>query len=147
MSIEIALFALRVLAGLSLAGFLLTLYLLIWRRHRRLGRQLQSARTVHGYLIGIAEIEGQWAQLGTRFALLPLTTLGRSATNSIPINDDFVSSKHARISLQNGQWWLEDRSSRNGTLLNREPVRHPTILANGDVIGIGKFSYRLELIQ
>ena len=147
MSIEITFFILRALAGLTLAGFLLVLYILIWRNLKQMQLQLPSTRTIYGYLIGMTEIDGQFVQAGARFPLLPITTLGRSASNSIVVNDDFASGEHARIVLQDGHWWLEDRNSRNGTLLNAESIRHQTILADGDVIGIGSFHYRLELVK
>ena len=47
--------------------------------------------------------------------------------------------------MRNGQWWLEDRASRNGTLLNGVPVQQPVIVTDGDVIGIGNYHFRLEM--
>lgn len=146
MSIEIAFFILRALAGLTLAGFLLALYILLWRHLKQTQTQLQATRA-YGHLIAMTESGGQWTPAGARFPLLPITTLGRSASNAIVVDDDFASGEHARIVLQDGHWWLEDCNSRNGTLLNAESIRHRAILADGDVIGIGSFHYRLELAQ
>ena len=146
MSSEIIFFILRTLAGLALAGFLLALYILIWRNLKQTQMQMQTTRA-YGYLIEMAESDGQWMPAGARSPLLPITTLGRSASNTIVVNDDFASSEHARIVLQDGHWWLEDCNSRNGTLLNAESIRHRAILADGDVIGIGSFHYRLELVK
>lgn len=145
MSLEITLFILRLLAGLALIGFLGALYVLIWREFRQTNEQIQSNRTTYGYLVLIAEFDGQYKQVGDKFPLLPITTMGRSATNAIIVGDTFASSEHARIVLENGQWWLEDRNSRNGTVLNDEPIRTRAILADGDVVGIGSYMYKLEL--
>lgn len=145
MSLELILFFLRLLAGLTLLGFLGALYWLMWREFRQTNQQLQSTRTTYGNLVSIAEFDGQYKQIGEKHPLLPITTLGRSGTNAIIVNDSFASSEHARIILENGQWWLEDRDSRNGTLLNDEPIRTRTILTDGDVVGIGSFAYKLEL--
>ena len=82
---------------------------------------------------------------GETYPLLPLTSLGRSPTNTVPINDSFASSEHALVAFRNGQWWLEDRRSRNGTLLNDMPVTQPVVITDGDIIGIGKIKFRLEL--
>lgn len=145
MSLEIVLFLLRLFAGLALIGFLAVLYLLIWREFKQTSQKLQSNRASYGYLVSIAEFDGQYKQIGDKHPLSPITTLGRSATNAIIVNDTFASSEHARLVLQDGQWWLEDRASRNGTLLNDEPIRTRTILTNGDVVGIGSYAYKLEL--
>jgi FHA domain. len=47
--------------------------------------------------------------------------------------------------MRNGQWWLEDRKSRNGTTLNGMPVTQSVIVTDGDIIGIGKMRFRLDL--
>lgn len=145
MSLEVILLILRVLAGLTLLLFLVMLFVMIWRDFKRANRQLQATRTTYGQLIGITQINDVYVHTTETFPLLPITTLGRSATNTVVINDNFASSEHARIMLKDGQWWLEDRNSRNGTLLNEELITGSIILSNGDIIGIGSFSYRFEL--
>jgi len=81
----------------------------------------------------------------TVYPLLPLTTLGRAPTNTIVLEDGFASADHALITLRGGQWWLEDRSSANGTLLNGEALQGPTVVSSGDVIGIGVAELKLQL--
>ncbi len=50
-------------------------------------------------------------------------TLGRSPTCSVSLDDDaFVSSVHARIFVHDGEAFVEDLNSKNGTYLNEEPV-------------------------
>lgn len=147
MNSEILFFMLRALAGLALFGFLLALYVLIWRSFKQMQRQLESARAAYGHLTALTEIDGQLMPAGRRFALSTLTTLGRSVSNSIMVDDSFASDRHARIVLQDGQWWLEDCSSRNGTRLNDETIRQRTILTDGDIIGIGSLHYKLELVK
>ena len=147
MDIEIVLFVLRLFAGLILFGFLVMLYRLIWREFKQTGQQIQSSRAIHGQLVTMTEFDGVFAQIGETHPLLPITTLGRSATNSVVVNDTFASSEHARIVLRDGQWWLEDRNSRNGTLLNEELILTQTILTDGDIIAIGNYSYKFELLD
>jgi FHA domain len=144
-NIEIILFILRAFAGLVLLLFLGALYWIIWRDFKQTGQQIQSTRTTYGFLIAMAQFDGNYAQTGAKYPLLPITTLGRSATNSVVVNDSFASSEHSRIVLKDGQWWLEDRNSRNGTLLNEEPILDHTILTDGDMIGIGNYFYKFEL--
>ena len=146
MSVEVAVFILRLLAGLSLIAFLVVLFLIVWRSMRQVNHQLAAARMAHGYLTGLSSETGQANQAAERFPLHAITTLGRSASNTIVVNDDYASAQHARIVLEDGQWWLEDRRSRNGTRLNDVAIDQRAILTDSDVIGIGRFSYRLTLI-
>ncbi len=145
MTTEIALFILRVASGVLLFGILISLFYVIWRDQRNTVEQLQASRRSYGKLVALTEIDGSYARTGDTHSLLPITSLGRSPTNTIIQNDTFASSEHALITLRNGQWWLEDRQSRNGTLLNGEPVLEPIIITDGDIITIGKLSYQMEL--
>ena len=145
MSVEAAVFILRLLAGLSLIGFLALLFAIVWRSMRQAERQLAMAQAARGYLTRQTRGSSQPDGAGERYALRAITTLGRSASNTVVVEDDFASGEHAWIVLEDGQWWLEDRRSRNGTRLNDAVIHQRTILADGDVIGIGRFSYRLSL--
>ena len=145
MSTEIALFLLRVVSGLLLISILFAFFIVIWRDYRSAAAQIRASRRVYGHLVALAEIDGNQVVTGETFPLLPLTSLGRSPTNTIVIKDSFASSEHALVFLRDGQWWLEDRHSRNGTLLNDERIIKPVVITDGDIISIGNRSYRLEL--
>jgi pSer/pThr/pTyr-binding forkhead associated (FHA) protein len=71
--------------------------------------------------------------------------IGRSASNAIVVEDDYVSSEHALLSLRGSQWWLEDLNSRNGTQLNEINLDSPTVVTIGDVMTIGNTRFKLEL--
>lgn len=64
-------------------------------------------------------------------------TFGRAPDNTIVINDDFASSRHARISAQNGAWVLEDLGSTNGTIVDGTRMTGPVRLRIGTRITIG----------
>jgi hypothetical protein len=64
--------------------------------------------------------------------------LGRANDATIVINDDYASSRHARIFPQDGQWIVEDLGSTNGTYLDRQKVTRPTPVPVGVPIRIGK---------
>lgn len=145
MSVEVAVFILRLLAGLSLIGFLALLFAIVWRSMRQSERQLAMARAARGYLTRQTRGSSQPDGAGERYPLRAITTLGRSASSTVVVEDDFASGEHAWIVLEDGQWWLEDRRSQNGTRLNDAAIHQRAILADGDVIGIGRFSYRLSL--
>jgi FHA domain/Domain of unknown function (DUF4388) len=65
-------------------------------------------------------------------------TLGRAPGNTISIPDGSVSSNHARIVRTPEGFVLEDLQSRNGTFVNGEQVTDKRILADGDLIRLGK---------
>jgi VWFA-related protein len=67
----------------------------------------------------------------------PETVLGRDPSNPIVVRDPLASRRHARIVLENGEFWVEDLKSLNGTKINGEvATRHK--LATGDQIKIGE---------
>lgn len=63
--------------------------------------------------------------------------LGRGETSDILIRDSFASSRHALIFFRDGQYWLDDLDSTNGTFLNEVKIDQPAVLADGDIIKIG----------
>jgi pSer/pThr/pTyr-binding forkhead associated (FHA) protein len=134
----------RLLFSALLYVFLGAVFFLLWRDIK------SSAR--HQIAPTIRERPGQLRVLrghngfseGTLLTLTPFTTIGRSDNNSIVITDPYASGEHALLTWRNGQWWLEDRDSRNGTLLNDIPVDAPVIVSHGDVIGIGHMQLRFE---
>jgi hypothetical protein len=65
-------------------------------------------------------------------------TFGRANDATLVLNDDYASSRHARLFPQDGQWILEDLGSTNGTYLDRQKVTRPTPVALGAPIRIGK---------
>lgn len=65
-------------------------------------------------------------------------TIGRDATNDIPINDAEVSRRHARMTFQGGKFVLEDLGSTNGTHVNGQRLTGPRVLKSGEVISLGE---------
>ena len=63
-------------------------------------------------------------------------TLGRDYAANIQILDTKVSSSHAMILFEKGNWWIYDLQSSNGTLLNDLETEAGT-LEEGDLITIG----------
>jgi len=141
---ELLLFILRIAGGLILLSFVLVLFLTIRRDMRLAAAQVAAQRQGHGRLV-VTDSGGLPVAVETGYPLLPVTTIGRAPTNTIQLPDTFASSHHALLALRNGQWWLEDRESRNGTLLNGQPLGGPTVVSGGDVIGVGRVALRVEL--
>lgn len=80
---------------------------------------------------------------------VPLTgvqiTLGRAHDSTIVLDDDFASSRHARIYPDaTGQWVVEDLGSTNGTYLDRTKINGPTPIPLGVPVRIGKTALELK---
>ena len=61
-----------------------------------------------------------------------------------------VSRRHARITLSNGQYFLEDLGSTNGTFINRGkrlPPGQRQALCDGDEIIVGKTFLRFHIVK
>ncbi|MFW5648649.1 MAG: FHA domain-containing protein [Candidatus Alkaliphilus sp. MAG34] len=69
------------------------------------------------------------------------TTMGRSKDNIIQILDKYVSSEHSKITMDEGEYFLEDRGSVNGTYLNSTKIEDVVKLKNGDRIGLGQVEF------
>ncbi|RJL32188.1 FHA domain-containing protein FhaB/FipA [Bailinhaonella thermotolerans] len=67
-----------------------------------------------------------------------LITIGRANDSTLVLNDDYASTRHARLFPQDGQWIVEDLGSTNGTYLDRSKVTRPTPVPIGVPIRIGK---------
>ncbi|MEV8095746.1 FHA domain-containing protein [Kitasatospora sp. NPDC085879] len=82
----------------------------------------------------------QGSLAGTTVALQGQTiTLGRAHDSTIVLDDDYASSRHARIFPdQTGQWTVEDLGSTNGTYLDRQRLTAPMPLQPGVPIRIGR---------
>ena len=148
MSVEWTLLALRLLAVAVLYAFLMAVIGVIWRDLRAAdGRSDRSPEesAAPGGRLRVVDGEDVPPSSGEAFALAEHITLGRAADNTIALPDTYASAYHARLDQRDGEWWLTDLDSRNGTRLNDVPIGKPAPLADGDVIGIGQMELKLEI--
>ncbi|MFF8957747.1 FHA domain-containing protein [Streptomyces sp. NPDC014894] len=101
-------------------------------------RQQSGSRQRRGAPTKLVVSEGTLT--GTTVALQGQTiTLGRAHDSTIVLDDDYASSRHARIYPdRDGQWIVEDLGSTNGTYLDRSRLTTPTPIPLGAPIRIGK---------
>jgi pSer/pThr/pTyr-binding forkhead associated (FHA) protein len=64
--------------------------------------------------------------------------IGRGPDAAIRLDDDYVSTRHARIASSGEQWFVEDLGSTNGTYVGAARITQPTTVAIGTRIRIGK---------
>jgi serine phosphatase RsbU (regulator of sigma subunit) len=65
-------------------------------------------------------------------------TIGRARENDLFLPDRWLSRKHAEIRQSPDGYYVVDLGSKNGTLVNRTPVREAQRLKPGDVITLGE---------
>ena len=79
------------------------------------------------------------ALAGTRITLDARPILiGRADDSTLVLDDDYASTRHARIAQQGEEWYVEDLGSTNGTYLDRAKVTGPTRVPLGVPVRIGK---------
>ena len=64
--------------------------------------------------------------------------IGRGTDAAIRLEDDYVSTRHARIAASGDQWFVEDLGSTNGTFLGGERLTGPVRVEVGTTLRIGK---------
>jgi hypothetical protein len=79
------------------------------------------------------------ALAGTRISLdgRPIM-IGRADDSTLVLDDDYASTRHARLSMRGTDWYVEDLGSTNGTYLDRAKVTAPLRVPLGTPIRIGK---------
>jgi pSer/pThr/pTyr-binding forkhead associated (FHA) protein len=65
-------------------------------------------------------------------------TFGRGADCTMPLGDEYVSTQHARIVLHDGQWYVEDLGSTNGTYVGNERLTRPSPVGAKSRVRLGK---------
>jgi pSer/pThr/pTyr-binding forkhead associated (FHA) protein len=79
---------------------------------------------------------------------IPLTqsavVLGRAPGSTLVLDDDYSSSRHARIFPQAGQWFVEDLGSTNGTFVGEQRINAPVLMSPGTAVRIGRNVIELQ---
>ena len=71
-------------------------------------------------------------------------TIGRADDSTLVLDDTYASTRHARLIQREGQWYVEDLGSTNGTYLDRTRVTSPMPVPVGVPIRIGKTALELR---
>jgi hypothetical protein len=143
-------------------GFIVVLYLFIWRIVRSAARDLrlpqesmilspqQAAgllpKPPPGELGRLVVLKSPALEEGDVFTVdsSPLT-VGRGANNDVAISgDEYASSRHARFEPRRDGIWVEDIGSTNGTFVNGIRLTRERRLTPGDVVRIGETDLRFE---
>ena len=143
-------------------GFLVLLYLFIWRIVRTASRDLRlpqesiilapsreagvvtkPATVQMGRLVVVKSPE---LDEGLDFELdSSQVTIGRGRQNDIAlVHDEYASARHARVEPRQDGVWVQDLGSTNGTFLNGTRLERPRRLTHGDIVRVGETDLRYE---
>jgi len=70
--------------------------------------------------------------------------IGRGADCQLILDDDYVSTRHARVVSTPNGIYVEDLGSTNGTYVNGQRITAPTTITLADTVRIGKTILKLE---
>jgi hypothetical protein len=102
--------------------------------HRARRESRRSVRKATGAQLAVVE---PVAQRGRTFALTDELTVGRAAGCQVTLDDTYASQIHARVFSREGQLFVEDLGSTNGTYLNRRKVQGAMVMQRGDRLQVG----------
>jgi hypothetical protein len=147
-------------------GFLVLLYLFIWRIVRSAARDLRlpqesmivaphraaagslgsgngSAARERGCLV---VIDSPVLDRGDTYALdASALTVGRAANNDVSIDgDEYASARHARFEPRRDGVYVEDVGSTNGTFVNGIRLTRERRLTRGDIVRVGETDLRFD---
>jgi pSer/pThr/pTyr-binding forkhead associated (FHA) protein len=145
-------------------GFIVLLYLFIWRIVRSASRDFRSAPAQESQIIspgqaaaaGLAPRPSAGARLivvksdalpvGEAFPVVAgPVAVGRGGQNDVPLDgDEFASAEHARFEARRDGLWVEDVGSTNGTFVNGARVTTPRRLGRGDIVRVGQTDFRVD---
>jgi len=82
-----------------------------------------------------------------RGTIIPLgaapVLLGRAPGCTLVLDDDYSSSRHARLYPQGEEWFVEDLGSTNGTYLGEYRLQAPMRVPMGTAVRIGQNVFEL----
>jgi hypothetical protein len=134
--IDIVLFAGRILLVIFLYLFLFAVM--------RTGIGLVKGQRTDTAIWGIDVEKGPHSLRGLHVDMLGPVVVGRSPSSDIVISEPYVSSTHARFTIQGPALVLEDLHSTNGTLVNGRIIDQPVTLRDNDEVQVGDVVMRVS---
>jgi len=142
----VILLVLRIFLAILLYAFLGFAIYIMMRDLRQQGELLAARQPPPITLMHLVQEQAN-SQARPQQYTKPVVILGREASCDFSVDDQTVSSHHARLAYRKQQWWLEDLASTNGTFLNGEAVTNPVVITHGDEVRLGTKGLRIEIGQ
>ena len=98
------------------------------------------------YLRDISQqlLKGDGEDAGVLVTHFPFV-IGRHKDCDYRIDNPFISRHHCTLFLQDGQVWVQDLVSYNGTFINHERLDRPRPLHDGDSLQVAYVPFRVDL--
>ncbi len=125
-----------------LGAMYLLLAVVVWMEARELAhattRRISPVAPARGRRIPSRLVLVEGSGPPTTDLVPPETMIGRDSGCHVTIPDASVSHRHARVYHSDGEWYVEDLGSTNGTYVNDRPLTRPVLLRPGDVVAVGR---------
>jgi pSer/pThr/pTyr-binding forkhead associated (FHA) protein len=119
--------------------FVALLFLFPWQIARtitiHLGVKERSSRRRSAKEIVIVRSD---SQSGLEIPIDSVVVMGRSEQADVILDDSYASEFHLRFSLDNGNLFVQDLGSTNGTYVNGRRITAPVTVTRGDAVQVGK---------
>jgi hypothetical protein len=140
---ELLVLGLRVALIVAIYGFLVIVLREVRRDWKRAG---QPPPATFGLVVTHSGTDA--VPVGQVFELRRVSTIGRLPEATVRLNDEHVSARHAEmLRSTDGSWLLRDVGSTNGTQLNGKTITGQVPVRDGDLIGLGASTLRLESLS
>ncbi len=138
-----------IIAKLLSYVFVLIIYLFIIKIIQLVTRDIEVMRrrkngdaAVHTYIKLLNLRHSLDFAVAENYPILKDSVLGRNQKCDIPIDDPFLSQRHAAFLWREGTCYLQDAGSTNGTFLNGKRISgDPIELLSGDKVDLGQLSF------
>jgi hypothetical protein len=145
MDLDVLILSLRGVLIFCLYAFLIFVLVVVWRDTTGSGADRAAAASgPPSARLSVVAPGGSGLPAGSQFTLVANGTLGRTEPNSIVIPDPAVSARHCRLTFRQGQWWVEDLGSANGTYLNGKRVTDAAAVRDGDSVEVAQVKLVME---
>ncbi len=85
------------------------------------------------------------AMRGSTVSLDTEVVVGRAEECDVTLSEDpFVSTRHARFFQRDGEWWVEDLGSTNGTLVNAQRITEASRIRRDDRVQAGSAVFEVH---
>ncbi len=119
------------------------------RRERRAQQKQQqkqakkASKPGRGTPTQVVVLDGPSAGDAVPLAQAPIL-IGRGPDAAIRLDDDYVSTRHARIGWSGDTWYVEDLGSTNGTYVGASRITQPSSVQLGSRVRVGKTTLELK---
>ena len=113
------------------------------RRANKVQKASKSAKPPRGAPTKVVVVDGPSAGSAVPLDQTPIL-IGRGTDAAIRLDDDYVSTRHARIGSSGETFYVEDLGSTNGTYIGSQRLTQATALQLGTRVRVGKTTLELK---